>query len=125
MSWSFLRNRYFITFGSMAFLVGVWNLHVALNDEGILTGRVVGPDHQPVAGATVVLNERTLLVSAARGKTTTDEEGDFRFSGHQLYRIYLEASKEGVGRMQPKEFRLYFKGQNVFLKEPLRLEASP
>ena len=125
MSWSFLRNRYFITFGSMAFLVGVWNLHVALNDEGILTGRVVGPDDQPVAGATVVLNERTLLVSAARARTTSDADGRFRFSGHQLYRIYLEASKEGVGRMKPKEFRLYFKGQNMFLKEPLRLEAGP
>ncbi len=125
MSWAFLRNRYFVTFGSMTIVVAAWNLYVALNDDGIITGRVVGPDRQAVAGATVVLNEKTLLVSAARAKTTTDGEGRFRFSGHHLYRLYLEASKEGIGRMKPKEFRLYFKGQNLSLKEPLRLEGGP
>ncbi len=124
MSWSIVRNRYSITFGTIALLAGLWNLYVAINDGGIITGQVVGPDDHPVEGATVVLSEKTLLVSAVRARTTTDARGAFRFSGHRLYHIYLEAYREGVGRMLPKEFRLYFKGQNLRLRHPLRLEQA-
>jgi len=125
MSWGWLWNRYTITFGGMALLAGLWNLYVALNSDGIISGRVVGPDGRAVEGATVVLSEKTLLVSAARAKATTDGQGAFRFSGHTLYHLYLEASKEGVGGMPAKEYRLYFKGQNLTLREPLRLGAAP
>lgn len=121
MSWSFFLNRYTITFGLMAIIVAGWNLYVVLNKDGIITGQVMGPDNKPVAGATVVLSEKTLLVTAPRAKTTTDANGEFRFKGHKLYRLYLEAFKEGAGRMQPKEFRLYFKGQNMALDRPLHL----
>jgi hypothetical protein len=125
MSWGRLWNRYTVTFGGMALLAGLWNLYVISNNDGIISGRVVGPDGRPVEGATVVLSEKTLLVSAPRAKTTTDVHGSFRFSGHTLYHLYLEASKEGVGRMPSKEFRLYFKGQNLTLREALRLGAAP
>jgi hypothetical protein len=125
MSWGWLWNRYTITFGGMALLAGLWNVYVALNSDGIISGRVVGPDGRPVEGATVVLSEKTLLVSAPRAKVATDARGAFRFSGHTLYRLYLEASKEGVGRIPAREFRLYFKGQNLLLREPLRLGAAP
>ncbi len=124
MSWSVFRNRYIITFGAIALVVGLWNIYVALNDDGLIMGRVVGPDNRPVEGATVVLSERTLLVSAARARTTTDASGAFRFSGHRLYHLYLEAFKEGVGRMPPREFRLYFRGENLTLREPLRLPPA-
>jgi hypothetical protein len=120
--WRWLRNRYGVTFGGLAILATVWNLYVAWNDDGILAGRVIGPDGRPVAGATVVLSEKTLLVSATRATATTDAEGRFRFTGHQLYHLYLEAYRDGVGRMPARELRLYFKGQNVILQEPLRLE---
>jgi hypothetical protein len=121
MSWSLLLNRYTITFGLMAMITAGWNLYIVLNNDGIITGRVMGPDNQPVAGATVVLSEKTLLVTAPRARTTTDATGEFRFKGHKLYRLYLEAFKKGIGRMEPKEFRLYFKGQNMALDKPLRL----
>jgi len=85
---------------------------------------VVGPDSRPVPGATVVLAEKTLLVAGPRARATTDAEGRFRFTGHTLFRFDLEAYKKGVGRMQAKEFRLYFKGQNMTLREPLRLQES-
>ncbi len=123
-SCSFLWNRYSITFGGIAVLTALWNLYVILNDDGILAGRVVGPDRKPVPGATVVLSEKTLLVTAPRAQTMTDAEGGFRFNGHRLYHFYLEAYREDVGRMQAKEFRLYFKGQNLILREPLRLEKG-
>lgn len=122
MSWSFPWNRYTITLGAIILLVGTWNLYVAINDGGIITGQVVGSDNHPVESATVVLSEKTLLVSAVRARTTTDANGSFRFTGHKLYHMYLEAYREGVGRMPPREYRLYFKGQNLTLHHPLRLE---
>ena len=124
MSWAFPWNRYTITLGSILLLVGLWNLYVTLNNDGVITGRVVDPDNLPVEGATVVLSERTLLVSAVRARTTTDAKGAFRFLGHKLYHIYLEAYREDVGRMPPREYRLYFKGQNLTLRHPLRLEPA-
>ncbi len=119
-----LYNRYSITFGVIGIVAAAWNVYVACNDDGILAGRVVGPDDRPVAGATVVLSERTLLVSASRAQTTTDAEGRFRFTGHRLYRLFLEAYRDGVGRMPARELRLYFRGQNVILREPLRLQRG-
>ncbi len=116
-----LHNRYTVTLGSMALLAVLWNIYVAMNNDGIIQGRVVDSHHQPVPGATVVLSERTLLVTASRDKTETQSDGTFRFKGHNLYHMYLEAYKEGIGRMAPKEFRLYFRGQNLVLREPLTL----
>jgi hypothetical protein len=122
MPW--LRNRYTLALGSIAALALSWNIYVALNNEGIITGRAVTADQQPVGGATVVLSERSLLVAVPKGRATTNEKGEFHFTGHTLHHLYLEAHKEGVGRMPPKEFRLYFKGQNLILEKPLVL-AEP
>ncbi len=122
MAW--LRNRYTLTLGSIALLVAVWNIYVALNNDGIIAGRMVNADQQPVGGATVVLSERSLLVAVPKGRAVTNEKGEFRFTGHTLHHFYLEAHKEGAGRMPPMEFRLYFKGQNLFLDKPLILAGS-
>ena len=122
MAW--IRNRYTLTLGSIAVLAVSWNIYVDLNNDGIITGRVVRADQQPVGGATVVVSERSLLVAVPKGRATTNEKGEFRFTGHTLHRLYLEAHKEGVGRMPPKEFRLYFKGENLFIEKPLVLAES-
>ena len=122
MSW--LCNRYTLTLGSIALLAGIWNIYVALNNEGIITGQVVGVDNKPVAGATVVLSEKNLLVTIARARAITNENGEFRFTDHNLYHLYLEAFKEGNGRMPPIEIRLYFKRQNIFIDKPLRLVGN-
>jgi len=123
-SLSWILNRYTITLGSIAILAAVWNIYVALNNDGIITGHVVAANHQPVAGATVVLSEKSLLVTIPRAETRTNSDGTFRITGHNLYHLYLEAYKEGAGRMPPKEFRLYFKAQNLSLKKPLVLPDS-
>ncbi|MCV0395995.1 MAG: carboxypeptidase-like regulatory domain-containing protein [Rhizobiaceae bacterium] len=124
MRWSWLANRFVVTFGGALVLAGLWNLYIAFNDDGRITGRVVGPDGQPVEGAAVVLSERTLLVAQPKGNTETGPDGSFRFDGHRLHRIYIEARKPDVGRYGPREFRLYFKGENLDLEEPLRLAGS-
>ncbi|MCB1491300.1 MAG: carboxypeptidase regulatory-like domain-containing protein [Rhodobiaceae bacterium] len=124
MRWSWLLNRFVLTFGTIAVFAVVWNIYVAAHDDGIIEGHVVGPDGKPVAGATVVLSERTLLVAKPQDKTTTDAEGRFEFRDHRLHRLYLEADKVGEGHAGPVEYRLYFKGENMRLDEPLKLPGA-
>ena len=125
MNWRpFLLNRYTLTFGSIAVVTLLWNLYIAMNDDGIIKGRVIDPDGGPVAGATVVLSERTLLVTTPRARVTTDADGRFTFTGNTFHRIWLEAAKPGVGAYPQTEYRMYFKGQNMNLEKPLRLEPQ-
>ncbi|MGN6468605.1 MAG: carboxypeptidase-like regulatory domain-containing protein [Rhizobiaceae bacterium] len=124
MRWRWLRNRFVVTFGGAALLAAVWNVYIVYHDDGIIKGQVVGPSGAPVPGATVRLSEKTLLVSQARGQTTTDADGRFEFKGHDMHRLYLEADKDGVGRYGPREFRLYFNGENLILGKPLQLSAE-
>ena len=124
VKWSFLLNRYIVTFGVVAILTLAWNVFVVLNDDGNIKGRVVGPNGSPVEGATVILSERTLLVTVPRDQVTTGSNGGFFFSGHKFYRIWLEAAKPGVGSYPQTEYRMYFRGQNMTLDEPLRLRPE-
>ena len=124
MKRTFLLNRYTITFGAIAIIAALWNLYVAFNNDGIIAGRVVGPDNRPVEGATVTLFQKTLYVAEPRDKTTTDKNGRFLITGHASYRLWLEAVKEGLGKSPKKEYRLYFRNQNLNLSTPLRLEVG-
>ena len=121
---AFFLNRYSITFGAIAIITALWNLYIAFNNDGNIAGRVIGPDNRPVAGATVTLFQKTLYVAEPRDKTTTDENGRFFFTGHASYKLWLEAVKEGLGKSSKKEYRLYFRNQNLNLSAPLRLEVS-
>lgn len=120
-----LANRYVVVLGSIALLAVVWNAYAALNSDGRISGRVVGPDGAPVQGAVVRLQERTLTTLEPRTTATTGPSGEFRFTGHRLHHFVLEATKDGVGRAPRTAYRLYFRGQNYVLAEPLRLERTP
>ena len=122
--WSFLLNRYIVTFGSILIVTLVWNAFVVLNDDGIIRGRVVGPNGTPVEGATVILSERSLLVTAARDQVTTTANGAFEFRNHTFYRVWLEAAKDGVGKYPQTEYRMYFRGQNMDVEKPLILTTD-
>ncbi|MEE4164633.1 MAG: carboxypeptidase-like regulatory domain-containing protein [Desulfocapsaceae bacterium] len=119
---SIFINRYTITFGFTVAIALLWNLFVIFNDSGILNGRVVDQNNQPIGNARVVLSEKTLLVTAPRDEVVTDADGYFRFEGHKLYHLYLEVSTDDLGSSSSQEVRLYFKGQNKILKKPLVLE---
>ena len=121
---TFFLNRYTLTFGAIAIIAAIWNIYVALNNDGIIVGRVVGPDNRPAEGATVTLFQKTLYVAEPRDKTTTDKNGAFSFKGHGSYRLWLEALKEGIGKSPKEEYRLYFRNQNLNLRKPLRLEVT-
>jgi hypothetical protein len=117
-------NRYSMTFGAIAVVTALWNLYIAFNNDGIIVGRVVGPDNRAVAGATVTLFQKTLYVAKPRDKAATDKNGAFWFRGHEAYKLWLEAEKEGLGKSPKQEYRLYFRNQNLTLDEPLRIEAA-
>lgn len=121
MRLSWLNNRFTITFGVIFVLVAIWNVYIGFHDHGLIEGRVIGPNGALVAGATVTLFEQTLLVNQERGKTTTDAEGRFKFTGHHMHRPYLEAEKEGVGQFGPHQYPLYFQGEDLILKKPIEL----
>jgi hypothetical protein len=122
MAWRpWLLNRVTITFGLIALATVLWNLYVFANDDGVLSGVVVGPDDQPVQGAKVVLFERTIVSLEPIAEAVTGADGGFRFESHDRHHVILTAQADGVGESGRIEVRLYFRNQNRHLAEPVRL----
>ncbi len=119
-----LVNRVTITFGTIALVVLAWNLYVLAHDDGLLEGRVLGPDGKPVPGVEVVLNEQSIVSLTPILRVTTDAEGRFRFVGHERHNLVITAAKAGLGKSERIRVRLLFRNQNRQLDEPVRLQAS-
>lgn len=107
-----------------ALAVTGWNFYISLHDDGLVRGRVVGPDGAPVAGATVRLMEQNFTTNADRGSTVTRADGSFEFSDNRSHNIQLRAEKNGLTRSDQRVIRLYFRAQNVTLKTPLVLKLG-
>ena len=117
----FLVNRFVLAPTAIALLVLIWNLYVATHDNGIVRGRVVGPDGEPVAGAVVTLWARNFTTYVERARATSDDSGRFMIAGNDSHDIQLAAEKPGLRRSPRVRVRLYFRAQEVRLAEPLRL----
>lgn len=121
-SWKgWLVNRVTVTFAMLAAVVIVWNIYVSRHDDGILEGRVVTETGEPVAGAEVVLSERTLVSMTPIARTVTDAEGKFHFEKHDRHALVLTAEKPDLGKSPRLEVQLYFRNQNRRLAEPIVL----
>ena len=105
---------------SIAALVLAWSGYVALNDGGMVEGRVVDASGRPVAGATVILLDRNFVMHNERQRTRTDSDGRFHFAGNDNHSLQLEAETTPLGRSERRVVRLWFRAQNVTLAEPLR-----
>ena len=87
--------------------------------KGAITGRVVAEDGAGMAGVSVMLSTAAVQ-GGQRRSTTTDEEGNFRFTdlSPRPYSIFVVASREYV---QPPaitgsgERRYYRPGENVHI----------
>jgi hypothetical protein len=99
----------------------IWNIHVRLNDDGIINGAVVSQEGQPVQGATVQLREQTLNLLKEPLIEQTDEQGRFMFTDIEMIEFVISAKKEGYGTSQRHRYHLIFKRQNFELPEPLVL----
>ena len=119
-----LRHRFVAVPLAIAVVVAGWNAYVSRHDDGIVRGEVVGPDGRPVAGATVSMMEQNFTTNSDRGKTTTRADGTFEFTDNRSHNIQLRAEKPGLGRSELVVVRLYFRAQNVTLREPLRIKPA-
>ena len=118
-----LINRFTLTLGGIAVVIIAWNLYVAGNNDGVLLGRVVGPDGSFVAHAEVQLSEQTIVSLNKLASTTTDGQGQFEFLRHDRHSLVLTAQKDGIGSSGRYRVRLLFRNQNHRMDEAVTLNA--
>ncbi|HXT04138.1 MAG TPA: carboxypeptidase-like regulatory domain-containing protein [Casimicrobiaceae bacterium] len=116
-----LRHRFVAVPLLIVVAVLGWNAYVVTHNDGIVRGVVLGPDGRPLAGATVTMMEQNFTTNSDRGKTMTRADGAFEFADNRSHNIQLRAEKPGVGRSGLVVVRLYFRAQDVTLREPLRV----
>jgi hypothetical protein len=116
-----LRHRFVAVPLAIGIAIAGWNAYVVTHNDGIVRGRVLGPDGQPLAGATVRMMEQNFTTNSDRGSTITRQDGEFEFTDNRSHNIQLRAEKPGVGRSDLVVVRLYFRAQDVTLQEPLRV----
>lgn len=117
-----LLNRFTLTFGGIALAVALWNIYVAANDGGRLTGYVTTADGARVAGATVVLSRKTVTSVERIASARTDAHGAFAFDHHGQYAVVLSARKAEIGSAPRRTIRLWFRDQNRDIRQPFVLE---
>ena len=108
----------------LALIILVWNIYVANNNDGYLRGVVLNQEGQPVEGARVELQEKTINLLKQPIVTTSGEDGRFEYRDIFMIEFVISARQEGVGRAERQHHHLYFEGQNYTLDEPLVLEPA-
>jgi hypothetical protein len=116
-----LLNRFVLVPATIAVLVGLWNIYVATHDHGVVIGRVVDEAGQPVGDATVVLWVLNFTTYVEKARATTAPDGRFQLVNAESHNIQLIADKPGIGRSARVPVRLYFRAEDVVLREPLVL----
>lgn len=118
---SWLLSRWVMVPASIAIVTVAWNAWVGQHAHGLVEGRVVGPDGQPVAGAAVVLLEQNVTTFSERGRAETAADGSFRFDDNRTHHAQIFAEKADVGRSERQTLRLWFRSQDTVLAQPLEL----
>jgi hypothetical protein len=116
-----LRNRWVVVPGLLALLVACWNIYVGQHANGVVAGRVVDAQGNPVASVSVTLFNRSFITSEPRQQTPTTADGSFRITGNASHAIQLQAAAPGFAPTPRKTVRLLFRAQDVHMTEPLRL----
>jgi len=117
-------NRFVLVPATIAVAIVLWNLYVSTHDHGVVAGRVVDADGRPVAGATVVLWVLNFTTYVEKTRATTDSAGRFVITDNDSHNIRLAAEKPGIGRSARVPVRLYFRAQDVELREALMLSGA-
>ncbi len=118
-----LLNRYTIVLGTLALVVIAWNLYVATHNHGRIAGRVIGTG-RPASrrGDRDPEGEDADHARAESGRPDGwGGESSFSWAKH-AHHFVLEAVKDGVGKSERTAYRRAFRGQNLSLAAPLRLQ---
>ena len=82
---------------------------------GSLTGRVLDPDGEPLAGVEVLVRGRGSLPQFSR-RTKTDEEGNFKFTGLPAQQYRVSCYGNGISVQTPESrSALHYLGEQVTL----------
>jgi hypothetical protein len=117
-------NRFVLVPAMIAVVVLFWNAYVSTHDHGVVAGRVVDTSGRPVPGATVVLWVLNFTTYIEKTRATTDSAGRFVITDNDSHNIRLAAEKPGIGRSARVPVRLYFRAQDIQLREPLVLSGT-
>jgi hypothetical protein len=124
-SWQrLLLSRFVLVPTFLVLLAAVWNAWVVTHNHGIVAGRVVDASGAAVGGAEVKLWVFNFTTFAEDATATTKADGSFEFTRNPSHNIQVSAEKPGVGRSLRIPIRLYFRSEDVILKEPLRLSNA-
>lgn len=123
MSWrTLLINRFTLTFGGIAVVAIAWNIFVAFNNGGKVSGRVIDGRGEGVANAVVTLFRKTVASVEPIGETTTGPDGQFVFRDHGQFSLILEV-EAASGNSERVTVPLLFRNQDVTLSVPLAVEG--
>ena len=118
-----LLSRFFIVPAVIVVAIAGWNIYVDLHAHGLLRGRVVDAAGRPVADATVILSVHDFVTQVEKARTRTDPAGWFHFDDNNSHLIQLEAKSDAVSSPRVT-IRLWFRGQDRTIAEPLRLASG-
>lgn len=116
-----LLNRFVLVPAFLILLAAGWNAWVFTHNHGIVAGRVLDAKGAPVEGAEVKLWAFNFTTFSVAASTTTKPDGSFQFDNNASHNIQVSAEKPGLGRSARVAIRLYFRAEDLQLKEPLRL----
>ncbi len=119
-----LLNRFVVTLAILLVITLGVNVYASMNNDGVIVGRVVDAQGNPVADADVSLWIFNFTTFNEFKHVTSGPDGVFTITGNPSHNIQVTAQKPGLGASPRVPIRLYFRSQNVTLKEPLVLAGA-
>ena len=113
-----LLNRFVLVPGTIVLAALIWNGYVSLHDGGLIEGRVTDPSGRPVADAEIVVMVQNVTTFSEKGRARTGPDGVFRIIDNPSHHVQIFAETP-TGRSERRDLRLWFRGQNTVLDEPL------
>ena len=119
-----LLNRFVLTPVILLVIALGWDLYASMNHDELIVGRVVDAPGNPVADADVSLWIFNFTTFNENKHVTSGPDGVFTITGNPSHNVQVTAQKPGLGASPRVPIRLYFRSQNVTLKEPLVLPGA-